>query len=124
MNIGGVSFAVQRGKSPKLVILGRPFGQEVLITLQELESLAAYLTSAAEHWRADDDTAKRGEAVTRDYYAILGISRDATKKMIKDAYRKLARQFHPDHHPGDTTAEEKFKLINEAYTVLTGVKGG
>jgi len=54
-----------------------------------------------------------------DYYAILQISRDATGAEIKKAYRKLAIQYHPDKNPGDKEAEEKFKLINEAYGVLS-----
>ncbi|RLC65751.1 MAG: J domain-containing protein [Chloroflexi bacterium] len=55
----------------------------------------------------------------RDYYKILGVSRDASEKEIKRAYRKLARQFHPDVNPGDKRAEERFKEINEAYEVLS-----
>jgi len=54
----------------------------------------------------------------RDYYEILGVSRNATDKEIKSAYRKLARKFHPDVNPGDKAAEEKFKDISEAYEVL------
>lgn len=56
----------------------------------------------------------------QDYYKVLGVSRDATEKEIKAAYRKLARQWHPDVHTGKgkEEAEEKFKLINEAYEVL------
>jgi curved DNA-binding protein len=55
-----------------------------------------------------------------DYYEALGVSRTATEKEIKTAYRKLARQHHPDLHQGDAkkAAEEKFKIINEAYEVL------
>ena len=55
-----------------------------------------------------------------DYYETLGVSKTASEKEIKQAYRKLARQHHPDLHQGDakSKAEEKFKLINEAYEVL------
>lgn len=55
----------------------------------------------------------------RNYYAILGISRDATHDEIKKAFRKLARQYHPDVNSNDTQAEDKFKDINEAYDVLS-----
>ncbi|HUT97090.1 MAG TPA: DnaJ domain-containing protein, partial [Dehalococcoidales bacterium] len=55
----------------------------------------------------------------KDYYNILGVSRSATEREIKQAYRKLARQHHPDVNPGDKSAEERFKLINEAYEVLS-----
>ena len=56
-----------------------------------------------------------------DYYEALGVPRTATEKEIKTAYRKLARQHHPDLHQGDAkkAAEEKFKTINEAYEVLS-----
>ncbi|OQX86137.1 molecular chaperone DnaJ [candidate division KSB1 bacterium 4484_87] len=54
----------------------------------------------------------------RDYYDVLGISRDANETEIKKAYRKLALQYHPDKNPGDKEAEEKFKEISEAYEVL------
>lgn len=54
----------------------------------------------------------------RDYYKILGVTKTATEGEIKSAYRKLAKQYHPDKNPGDKKAEEKFKEINEAYEVL------
>lgn len=54
----------------------------------------------------------------QDYYKTLGVSKSATDKEIKQAYRKLARQYHPDKNPNDAAAEEKFKAINEAYEVL------
>ena len=54
----------------------------------------------------------------KDYYAILGVNKSATQEEIKKAYRKLALKYHPDRNPGDKTAEEKFKEINEAYDIL------
>jgi curved DNA-binding protein len=54
----------------------------------------------------------------RDYYKILGVEKNADEKEIKRAYRRLAREFHPDVNPGDPSAEEHFKEINEAYEVL------
>ena len=55
----------------------------------------------------------------KDYFKILGISRNATDKEIKSAFRKLARKFHPDLHPHDDKAESEFKEINEAYEILS-----
>ncbi len=55
----------------------------------------------------------------RDYYEVLGVSRTASDDEIKKAYRSLAKKYHPDMHPGDKVAEEKFKEANEAYAVLS-----
>jgi DnaJ-class molecular chaperone len=54
----------------------------------------------------------------KDYYAVLGVAKDASAAEIKRAYRKLARKLHPDVNPGDPSAEERFKEISEAYHVL------
>ncbi len=54
----------------------------------------------------------------RDYYEILGVTRQATEADLKSAFRKLAKEHHPDRNPGDKTAEQKFKELNEAYEVL------
>ena len=54
----------------------------------------------------------------KDYYATLGVAKTATEKEIKQAFRKLARKYHPDVNPGDKAAEATFKEINEAYEVL------
>ena len=54
----------------------------------------------------------------KDYYAVLGVAPDADEQTIQQAYRKLARQHHPDVNPGDKSAEERFKDINEAYQAL------
>jgi len=55
----------------------------------------------------------------RDYYDIMGISRDSSEQDIKSAYRKLALEYHPDRNPGDKAAEEKFKEAAEAYSILS-----
>ena len=55
----------------------------------------------------------------RDYYEVLGVNRDASEADVKKAYRKLARQYHPDRNPGDKSAESRFKEVQEAYDVLS-----
>ena len=55
----------------------------------------------------------------KDYYKTLGVSKSATQKEIKSAFRKLAQKYHPDKNPGDKAAEDKFKDLNEAYEVLS-----
>lgn len=55
---------------------------------------------------------------TKDYYRILGVPENAAEEDIKSAYRRLAKEYHPDAHPGDAKCEEMFREINEAYDVL------
>ena len=58
----------------------------------------------------------------QDYYGLLGVARKATAKDIRTSFRKLARKYHPDLNPGDKSAEEKFKQLQEAYDVLSDAK--
>src|SRR5439155_4626787 len=58
-------------------------------------------------------------ATKRDYYDILGVKRGASEKEVRQAYRKLARKFHPDVNPNDKTSAEQFKQVSEAYEVLS-----
>ena len=55
----------------------------------------------------------------RDYYDVLGVSKDADSSSLKSAYRKLAMQYHPDKNPGDVESEKKFKEVSEAYEILS-----
>src|SRR5436190_24080057 len=57
-----------------------------------------------------------------DYYETLGVGRKAPAEEIRKAYRKLARKFHPDLNPGDKSAEDRFKNVQEAYDILSDTK--
>ena len=59
------------------------------------------------------------EWLEKDFYKVLGVSKDASESEIKKTYRSLARKFHPDSNPGDASAEARFKEISEAYSVLS-----
>src|SRR5881409_3555321 len=56
---------------------------------------------------------------SKDYYTVLGVSRDADDAELKKAYRNLARKYHPDRNPGDKKAEERFKEVSQAHDVLS-----
>lgn len=60
----------------------------------------------------------KADWVNKDFYKTLGVAKDADQAAIKKAYRKLARDHHPDSHPGDKAAEERFKEVAEAYDVV------
>jgi DnaJ-class molecular chaperone len=57
--------------------------------------------------------------MAKDFYATLGVGRNASEKEIRSAYRKLARKLHPDVNPGDKVSEARFKEVNAAYDVLS-----
>src|SRR5207245_6877111 len=66
--------------------------------------------------------AKMPTTTKQDYYELLGVPRKASAKDIRNAFRKLARKYHPDLNPGDKSSEEKFKQLQEAYDVLSDAK--
>ncbi len=71
------------------------------------------------HVGAGDILRRRKGGAMSDYYDVLGVVKGATEKEIRQAYRRLARQYHPDVNKNDAAAEDKFKEINEAYSVLS-----
>ena len=87
--------------------LGRNFQGVVVIETSQSPSLVVILQEV---------TIVAGK---RDYYEVLGVSRQADEGAIKKAYRKLAKKYHPDTNGGNAQAEQKFKEVTEAYTVLS-----
>src|SRR3954469_25533126 len=69
--------------------------------------------------RKRSDAVSTRDFVEKDYYQALGVAKDASQADIKKAYRKLARELHPDKNPGDAAAEGRFKDVSEAYDVLS-----
>ena len=108
MIIDSVTINIQRtGNTAALLVQGRPFGHTIALTRAQLDGLIAEFMQASSAWR---------RAVQPDYYAVLGVSREASDDAIKKAYRHKAKQFHPDVSVGD---EEQLKTINQAYAVLS-----
>jgi curved DNA-binding protein len=83
-----------------------------------LARVVANATMRKKRSHPDSLYATRG-TMPRDYYEVLGVARSASEGEIKKAYRKLARQYHPDRNPGDKQAETRFKEVQDAYDVLS-----
>lgn len=108
MVIDSVTIELRRtGEQATLLCQGRPLGVVMKITQEQVDQLIAEFTHFSAQWR---------ETIARDFYRVLGVARAATADDIKQAYRRLARQYHPDGQVGD---EEKLKTINAAYAVLS-----
>src|SRR6202167_305331 len=73
---------------------------------------------AMDFWALRESPLYRAEMAKQDFYATLGVAKNASADDLKKAYRKLAMQFHPDRNPGDKQAEARFKEVSEAYDVL------
>lgn len=69
-----------------------------------------------------DNNIKVDKFMEKDYYKILGVSQNADNNELKKAFRKLAKEYHPDTNAGNPVAEEKFQEINEAYSILSDTK--
>src|SRR3954471_8083680 len=112
MEINGFTIDVQRqGGKARLKVQSKVYGVIVMLTLEELEGLTRELAQAAQAWR--QDLAR----VTADYYAVLGMARDASDIEIQQAYRARAKQYHPDLH--DTGEHAEMTKVNVAHEVLS-----
>lgn len=107
MILDSTTITIRRiGDNATLLVQGRPMGITVAISREQLNELIGEFIREATAWR---------HARRPDYYHTLGIKRAASADDIKQAYRTLAKRYHPDGQVGD---EEKLKTINEAYEVL------
>lgn len=109
MVIDSVTIELRRtGEQATLLCQGRPLGVVMKITQEQVDQLIAEFTHFSADWR---------EVSARDYYKTLGVERRATEAEIRDAYRTLAKQFHPDTSASETTAA--MTQLNQAYEILS-----